>query len=48
MSKIFDKLNISNKRADDEEYVEYRERLAIVKKLIKEYLKGTPVKKKNK
>ena len=40
---VFNKLNISNKRADDETYKEYRERLSIVNRIIKEYLKGTPV-----
>ncbi len=44
---VFNKLNISNRRADDETYEEYRERLRIVKRLIKEYLKGTPVLTKN-
>ena len=45
---VFDKINISGKRADDETYEEYRERRLLVKKIIKEYRKGTHVKIKPK
>tara|TARA_R100001440_G_scaffold15293_2_gene25964 strand:- start:734 stop:892 length:159 start_codon:yes stop_codon:yes gene_type:complete len=42
MSSVFNKINISNKRAKDETYQQYRERLMLVNKIIKEYMKGTP------
>jgi len=45
---VFDKINISGKRADDETYEEYRERRILVKRIIKEHLKGTHVKIKPK
>lgn len=45
---VFDKINISDVRAEDETYEEYRERRLLVKKIIKEYKKGTPVKIKPK
>lgn len=45
VESIFNKLNISNRRADDETYQEYKERQRLVNKIIKEYLKGTPKQK---
>ena len=40
MEKITDKINISNKRLEDESFEEYKKRRFLVKKVLKKYLSG--------
>tara|TARA_R110002072_G_scaffold121850_2_gene256073 strand:+ start:3462 stop:3644 length:183 start_codon:yes stop_codon:yes gene_type:complete len=43
MTKHFDKINISNKRSEDESFVDYKERMKKNKIKIKMHLKGDVV-----